>query len=196
MTSTRRTTTKVEMPDLSAAPFATQDLNAVKSALDGIQLSAESVSKSLSNAFTGATLSSRQFSSTLQGVAAALSQVLAQSLAGSLSSGFSSILGGLAGGSVGDTVIAPFANGGIVASPTFFGSGGSVGLMGERGAEAIMPLARGPNGQLGIAAQGGPARPVTVNVTIATDDAESFRRSEAQVSGAIARAVARGQRAL
>ena len=43
--------------------------------------------------------------------------------------------------------MAPFADGGVVASPTFFGANGSVGLMGERGAEAIMPLARGPDGQ-------------------------------------------------
>ena len=66
--------------------------------------------------------------------------------------------------------------------------------MGERGAEAIMPLARGPNGQLGIAAQGA-TRPTTINVTIRANDAESFRRSESQVAGALARAVARGQRA-
>ncbi len=57
-----------------------------------------------------------------------------------------------------------------------------------------MPLARGPDGRLGV--QGGGGRPVTVQVTIATPDAESFRRSEAQVSAALARAVARGQRGL
>ena len=104
------------------------------------------------------------------------------------------MLGGFTGGGGGESVVAPFADGGIVASPTFFGAGGSVGLMGERGAEAIMPLARGPNGQLGIAAQSA-SRPATINVTIATNDAESFRRSESQVAGALARAVARGQRA-
>jgi hypothetical protein len=35
-----------------------------------------------------------------------------------------------------------------------------------------------------------------VTVNIATPDADSFRRSEAQVAAALARAVARGQRAL
>ncbi len=130
----------------------------------------------------------------MAGVAAALSQILGQSLSGPLSSGFSSLFGGLFGSGGGAGVVAPFADGGIVASPTFFGAGGSTGLMGERGAEAILPLSRGPNGQLGIATQAS-ARPTTINVTIATNDAESFRRSESQVTAALARAVARGQRA-
>lgn len=179
---------------LSVAPFLTQDLAAVKNALDGIQSSADGVSKSLTKAFADATINSKAFSNTLTGVATALASVLAQSLSGPLSSGFSSILGGFTGGGEAPSV-APFADGGIVASPKFFGGGGSVGLMGERGAEAILPLSRGPNGQLGIASQGANARPLTMNVTIATSDAESFRRSEAQVAGALARAVSRGQRA-
>ena len=57
-------------------------------------------------------------------------------------------------------------------------SGGAIGLMGERGAEAIMPLARGPDGRLGVVAQGADARPVSVTVNIAAQDVESFRRSE------------------
>ena len=56
----------------------------------------------------------------------------------------------------------PFANGGVVSSPTMFPmSGNRTGLMGERGAEAIMPLKRTPSGQLGVQAQTSPA---TVNV--------------------------------
>jgi hypothetical protein len=38
--------------------------------------------------------------------------------------------------------------------------------------------------------------PLSVVVQVSTPDADSFRRSEAQVSAAIARAVARGSRAL
>ena len=40
-------------------------------------------------------------------------------------------------------------------------SGNRTGLMGERGAKAIMPLKRTPSGQLGVQAQTSPA---TVNV--------------------------------
>jgi phage-related minor tail protein len=72
---------------------------------------------------------------------------------------------------------------------------GGVGLMGEAGPEAIMPLARGPDGRLGVRGGDGGAA-TTVNVTIATPDAESFRRSESFVAGQIARAVARGRRSL
>ncbi len=89
----------------------------------------------------------------------------------------------------------PFADGGVVAQPTYFSMGRNLGLMGERGAEAILPLARGPDGKLGVSA-GGAGPPVSVTVNISTRDAASFRQSEAQVSAAIARAVARGQRNL
>ena len=50
--------------------------------------------------------------------------------------------------------VVPFAKGGIVSKPTVFqyadGASGSFGLMGEAGAEAIMPLKRGPSGRLGV----------------------------------------------
>ena len=98
------------------------------------------------------------------------------------------------GGVISRGMIMPFARGGVVASPTYFPLGKGLGLMGERGAEAVMPLARGPDGRLGV--QGGGGRPVSVTVNIATPDAEGFRHSEAQVSAALARAVARGQRGM
>jgi hypothetical protein len=43
---------------------------------------------------------------------------------------------------------------------------------------------------------GGGGRPVSVTMNVSTPDAESFRRSEAQVSAALARAVSRGQRGM
>jgi tape measure domain-containing protein len=53
--------------------------------------------------------------------------------------------------------IQPFATGGIVTRPTFFkyAKGGEMqnGLMGEAGPEAIMPLKRGADGKLGVAAK-------------------------------------------
>ena len=90
--------------------------------------------------------------------------------------------------------ITPFAEGGVVSSPSYFPLGSSLGVAGERGSEAIMPLTRGSDGRLGVASQGGRSSNVTVN--IAASDVESFRRSEAQVSSALARAVARGNRSL
>jgi lambda family phage tail tape measure protein len=52
--------------------------------------------------------------------------------------------------------ITAFANGGVVGSPTYFPmAGGRTGLMGEAGPEAVMPLRRGRDGRLGVAAAGG-----------------------------------------
>lgn len=65
-----------------------------------------------------------------------------------------------------------FANGGaftnsIVSSPTAFGmSGGGLGVMGEAGAEAIMPLTRTSGGKLGVMAVGGGGGIGSVNVTV------------------------------
>lgn len=61
------------------------------------------------------------------------------------------------GGAFGRNGVKPFAKGGaftnsIVSSPTMFAfaNGGAFGVMGEAGPEAVMPLARGPDGSLGV----------------------------------------------
>lgn len=57
-----------------------------------------------------------------------------------------------------------FATGGVVSSPTFFGTRSGAGLMGEAGPEAIMPLKRAPDGSLGVRADGAVGSNVVVNV--------------------------------
>lgn len=58
-----------------------------------------------------------------------------------------------------------FASGGVVSRPTAFGmSGGRMGVMGEAGPEAIMPLRRLSNGRLGVESAGGGT---TNNVSVA-----------------------------
>lgn len=51
----------------------------------------------------------------------------------------------------------PYARGGIVDRPTIFPMAGGAGLMGEKGPEAIMPLARTRSGDLGVRAEAAPA---------------------------------------
>src|SRR6185369_16341236 len=61
----------------------------------------------------------------------------------------------MADGGVVENGVKKFAGGGIVNSPTVFPMANGMGLMGEAGPEAIMPLQRGPGGRLGVSAHGG-----------------------------------------
>jgi hypothetical protein len=54
----------------------------------------------------------------------------------------------------------------------------------------------GTSGLFSAAAPAAAASPLTINMAVTTPDAASFKASEAQVSAALARAVARGQRSL
>ncbi len=90
----------------------------------------------------------------------------------------------------------PFAKGGIVNSPTYFPMASGTGLMGEAGAEAILPLSRGSNGQLGVQMASGGERPLTIVMNITTPDAQSFAKSHNQMAIKLARAVGRGRRGL
>jgi hypothetical protein len=66
------------------------------------------------------------------------------------------MLGFAGGGAFQNGQVTAFAGGGIVGGPTMFPMrGGRTGLMGERGPEAIMPLARTSDGKLGVKTEGG-----------------------------------------
>ena len=125
-------------------------------------------------------------------------QPLTDAIGGALQRAITGGIGGLAfakGGVIQRGLPIPFADGGVIASPIAFPlAGNRVGIAGERGAEAILPLARGPDGRLGVRADGGGGLHVTFNVT--SPDVDSFRRSETQLAALLARAVAQGQRNL
>lgn len=88
--------------------------------------------------------------------------------------------------------VMPFALGGVVSGATTFPMRGGTGLMGEAGPEAIMPLARGADGRLGVRTQGGGGVNVTMN--IATPDVGGFERSQGQIAARVARAIGQGNR--
>jgi len=178
------------------APFA--------DALRDLQSLSKSFGSELTNALRGAAVSGKSLEGILRQVGLslagmALSQGLKplQSLTSSL---FSGLLGGLGGalhfadGGVPGRVT-PFASGGVVSTPTYFPMGKGLGLAGEAGAEAILPLRRSADGKLGVAAAGGGA-PVNVVFNVTAQDAASFRKSEGQITGMLARAVSRGARHL
>lgn len=107
-----------------------------------------------------------------------ISNLLASFASSLFQSGFDSLFPTLAnakGNAFSGGNIIPFASGGIVSGPTMFGMRGGLGLMGEAGPEAIMPLRRGSDGKLGVAAAhggsagGGVAVHVTVDARGAVD---------------------------
>ncbi|WP_054031247.1 phage tail tape measure protein [Desulfatitalea tepidiphila] len=65
------------------------------------------------------------------------------------------------GGAFGRSGVKYFAAGDIITGPTAFRYNGGIGVMGEAGDEAIMPLKRTADGRLGVEASGG------VNLTVA-----------------------------
>ncbi|WP_299772316.1 phage tail tape measure protein [uncultured Tateyamaria sp.] len=89
--------------------------------------------------------------------------------------------------------VMPFASGGVVSSATPFGMRGGMGVMGEAGPEAIMPLARGPDGKLGVRGGGGQSGP-TVVMNITTPDVQGFARSQNQIAAQMNRALSRANR--
>ncbi|MCF7747605.1 phage tail tape measure protein [Sulfitobacter sp. M39] len=88
--------------------------------------------------------------------------------------------------------VMPFAQGGIVSTATGFGMRGGMGLMGEAGPEAIMPLARGPDGKLGV--KGGASGGTSVVMNITTPDVQGFQRSQSQIAAQLSRALNAGNR--
>jgi phage-related minor tail protein len=128
------------------------------------------------------------YSIAMKPVTGALGGLLAQGVAGLMGGGMPFANGG----AFSQGKVMPFAKGGIVGSPTTFPMRGGRGLMGEAGPEAIMPLARGPDGRLGVQSAGGRAVSVVMNIT--TPDVQGFQRSQSQVAAQVSRALARGQR--
>jgi len=77
------------------------------------------------------------------------------------------------GNAFGNSGVTPFANGGSftnsivnTATPFTFAKGAALGVMGEAGPEAIMPLERGANGSLGVQMFGGAAKSANVNNSV------------------------------
>ena len=85
--------------------------------------------------------------------------------------------------------VVPFARGGILSQPTIFPMANGMGLAGEAGPEAIMPLRRGPSGRLGVEAAGGGAGNVVVNVYAGSSAVQGDSPSANQLGKAIGAAV-------
>jgi len=92
------------------------------------------------------------------------------------------------GGVVSSGSIQPFAGGGLVTKPTIFPMANGYGLMGEAGPEAIMPLTRTSSGELGVKSEGGGGSGnILINMNVTTSDADSFRKSQKQITRELSR---------
>jgi phage-related minor tail protein len=180
-----------------------EELRATLEELDGL---ADTFGRSMSTAFRKSAFEGRRLQDVLGSLALSLSDRVLKAALAPVERGvaglFANLMSGLFGGTIsGGGLVRPFAHGGVVRSPTVFAmpgrsaAGPVAGLMGEAGTEAILPLARGADGRLGVRAGGG-AGGVTIHFNVTTPDAASFRRAEGQISAMLARAVARGQRGL
>lgn len=174
-------------------------------ALAGLDRIADAFGRRLTDGLASAAVNGRTLEDVLRRIGLSLAGMALkqgmQPLSNLFSGAFSGLFGEIAGalpfakGGVVGGGISPFASGGVVAAPTYFPMARSIGLMGEAGAEAILPLRRSADGRLGVAAGGG-GGPVNVVFNVTAQDAASFRKSEAQITGMLARAVSRGTRTL
>lgn len=193
------------MPDTVADWQVTvsADTSALRDELQRTSLIGRQFSRSLVTAFDGIALRGRSLGDVIRNLGLSLSRMALSAafkpldqamnkLVGNLLSGGMS-LGFAHGGVLQRGTPVPFARGGVIASPvTFPLSGGRVGLAGERGPEAIMPLTRTADGHLGVASTGGGSPNITIN--IATPDVDGFARSQTQIAAMVSRALRRAER--
>ena len=188
----------------NATVRVTGDAGPLKKELKAAADLGKSFATTIITAFKGIGTEGKSLGDVFRGLALDLSKLVLNAALKPLNDGFGNLLSGLfqqgfgalTGAQSGLAPTSFFAKGGVIQSPIGFPlSGGGLGVAGERGAEAILPLARGPDGHLGVKAQGGGGG-VSVTFNVATPDADSFRKSESQVAAMLARAVTSGHRNL
>ncbi|MFN4099529.1 MAG: phage tail tape measure protein [Pararhodobacter sp.] len=159
----------------------------------------------LRRAFDGVIFDGLRLSDAMRGLGRSISDAIyaaaMRPVQSALGGAMSSMLGGLMGGvlpfangaSFSQGRVMPFARGGVVSSPVAFPMRGGTGLMGEAGPEAILPLARGADGRLGVRGAGG-GRATSVVINVSTPDVAGFQRSQSQIAAQMQRLLAQGQR--
>lgn len=182
----RRMKTSLEATGRDIAALERGLSRGLRSAFDGVVFDGASLSDALNTLANS--MVDTAYSAAINPVTKHAGGLLAQGVDGLLGS----ILPFADGAPFSQGRVMPFATGGIVSGATPFGMRGGMGVMGEAGPEAIMPLARGPDGKLGVRGAGGGGQTVVMNIS--TPDVQGFQRSQGQIAAQMTRALGRGQR--
>lgn len=174
---------------------ATGNVDGLGKATKDAKSFADELGFTFSSSFEKAIIGGEKFSDVLKGLAEDVARLFVRQTitkpladaAGDLFSNFD--WGSLVPSAKGNVFSAPGLSaysGQIVDRPTLFPFASGVGLMGEAGPEAIMPLKRGPDGKLGVSGGGG----VVIQITNQID----ARGADAGVEQRIRRAIDEGDR--
>jgi phage-related minor tail protein len=162
--------------------------NGLRRAFEGVVFDGGRLSDAMRR--LGQSITNTLYTAAMRPVQNAVGGVLASGLAGVMPN----VMPFAQGGAFAQGRVMPFAKGGVVSGPVTFPMRGGMGLMGEAGPEAIMPLTRGMDGRLGVRAEGGGGRHVNVVINISTPDVAGFQRSQSQIAAQMNRLLAQGQR--
>ena len=176
----------------------------LKRSLNDISTLGDQFSSKLVTAFDQVALRGKKLEDTVKSLALSFADLALKSamkpIEGALGTVFSQLFSGLTasltGGTQGAGLPVPFAQGGVVSSPVNFPlSDGRAAIAGEQGAEAILPLTRGADGQLGVRSGGGGGG-VNITFNVSTPDVAGFERSQSQIAAMLQRGLSAGQRNL
>lgn len=160
------------------APMAESAIGEVAEKVAGqtgsLESGLRSVASTAESAFTGLVTGAMSFNDAISKVLSSLAQMFAQSAFRSIGSA----IGFADGAAFASGRVTAFASGGVVNAATMFPMRSGMGLMGESGPEAIMPLTR-VGGKLGVMAQGATRASVELIVRQEPGTVAEIARSEA-----------------
>ena len=173
------------------------DVSEFQRALEGLTPLAAEFGAQLTNALKSAVVSGRSLEEVLRQIGlslagSALNRAL-QPLQTLATTFFTGLFGGIGGQAAGAAAPLPFAAPAMAAAPSFLDAGS---LGGGRGMSVAGVPGRDVRAPQALTMSADPSSRVSIVFNVTTTDAASFRKSEAQVTGMLARAVSRGARSL
>ena len=193
---------KQQMEDLNATDFTQGIRNGVTTYLESIGTLSENVKDVTGSALQGledqlvsfVTTGKASFADLAKSIIADIARIaIKQAIIKPLLAGVGDLFNvklSAKGNVYAENGIQAFARGGIVDKPTLFPFAKGVGLMGEAGPEAIIPLRRGRDGNLGVAGgSGGGSTSVVVNVDATGSKVEGNNQDSKQLGTLLAAAV-------